>query len=333
MDTYLPGLPIPVALAAVALIGYLFGRFQRGSGQSSEATRRELKRAEAIVLDLEKIAHRVRRELALHHANLAAFKRRVGELSKSAEAADWQLLWDEAERLLKPTQDLAMQLAHAYDGIRQQSSRLMTFTGQRCDPLTGLCNRQALTETLENYLTMHRRYGMLYSVAIFDLDHFKDFNEKHGHVHGDRLLKQVASLLDQHARDTDVVTRSGGEEFIVVLPGTELAGGTMFAERMRYTVARNTNITISAGVAMVGEGDAVKTFLTRADTALYAAKAAGRNCVFCHNGEDALPSQSQDIMTPGAPAAEGRGRAKQAKPEPSEEAAELTDPTEPQEAS
>jgi diguanylate cyclase len=333
MDTFLPGLPIPVALAAVALIGYLFGRFQRSSGQSSEATRRELKRAEAIVLDLEKIAHRVRRELALHHSNLAAFKRRVGELSKSAEAADWQLLCDEAERLLKPTQDLAMQLAHAYDGIRQQSSRLMTFTGQRCDPLTGLCNRQALTETLENYLTMHRRYGMLFSVAIFDLDHFKDFNEKHGHVHGDRLLKQVASLLDQHARDTDVVTRSGGEEFIVVLPGTELAGGTMFAERMRYTVARNTNITISAGVAMVGEGDDVKTFLTRADTALYAAKASGRNCVFCHNGEDALPSQSQDIMTPGVPAAEGRGRAKQVQPEPSEEAAELTDPTEPQEAS
>jgi diguanylate cyclase (GGDEF)-like protein len=333
MDTFLPGLPVPVALAAVALIGYLFGRFQRGSGQSSEATRRELKRAEAIVLDLEKIAHRVRRELALHHGNLAAFKRRVGELSKSAEAADWQLLCDEAERLLKPTQDLAMQLAHAYDGIRQQSSRLMTFTGQRCDPLTGLCNRQALTETLENYLTMHRRYGMLFSVAIFDLDHFKDFNEKHGHVHGDRLLKQVASLLDQHARDTDVVTRSGGEEFIVVLPGTELAGGTMFAERMRYTVARNTNITVSAGVAMVGEGDDVKTFLTRADTALYAAKASGRNCVFCHNGEDALPSQSQDIMTPGAPAAEGRGRAKQTQPEPSEEAAELTEPTEPQEAS
>ena len=104
---------------------------------------------------------------------------------------------------------------------------------------------QALEETLENYLTMHRRYGMLFSVAVFDLDHFKAFNDKHGHVHGDRLLKQVAALLDQQARDTDVVTRSGGEEFIVVLPGTELAGATMFAERMRYTLARNTTLTCS----------------------------------------------------------------------------------------
>src|SRR6266850_327683 len=83
MDTLLPGLPIPVALATVAVFGYLFGRLQRpGPAPSSDATRRELKRAQAIVIDLEKIAQRVRRELALHHANLATFKRRVGELAK-----------------------------------------------------------------------------------------------------------------------------------------------------------------------------------------------------------------------------------------------------------
>jgi diguanylate cyclase len=128
-------------------------------------------------------------------------------------------------------------------------------------------------------------------------------------MHGDRLLKQVASLLDQQARETDVVTRSGGEEFIVVLPGTELAGATIFAERMRYTVSRSTPLTVSAGVAMVGEGDDCKTFLTRADSALYAAKAAGRNCVYCHNGEDAFPGKTQDIMEPATTAA-GRARGK-----------------------
>jgi diguanylate cyclase len=313
MDMFWPALPIPVALAAVTVIGYLVGRWQRPAlAPSSEATRRELKRAQAIVFDLEKIAQRLRRELALHHSNLALFKRRVGELSHSAETTDWQLLCDEAERLLKPTQDLALQLAQAYDGIRQQSSRLMTFTGQRCDPLTGLCNRQALTETLENYLTMQRRYGMLFSVAVFDLDNFKAFNEQHGHVHGDRLLKQIAALLDQHARETDVVTRSGGEEFIVVLPGTELPGGTMFAERLRYTVARSAALTVSAGVAMVADGDDVKTLLTRADSALYAAKAAGRNCVYCHNGEDAFPGKSQDLMSDPTPPTANSGSLRQA---------------------
>ena len=132
MDFALPSLPVPVALAAVAVIGYLIGRFQRSeTARASDATRRELKRAQAVVVDLERIAHRVRRELALHHANLATFKRRVGEMTRTSETSDWRSLCDEAERLLKPTQDLAMQLAHAYEGIRQQSSRLMSFSGQR----------------------------------------------------------------------------------------------------------------------------------------------------------------------------------------------------------
>src|SRR6478609_9740349 len=98
-DVVLPSLPIPVALAAIALLGYLLGRFQRSGSEKSEATRRELKRAQSVVGDLEKIAQRVRRELALHHANLATFKRRVGELSQRADAADWQRLCEEAERL------------------------------------------------------------------------------------------------------------------------------------------------------------------------------------------------------------------------------------------
>jgi diguanylate cyclase len=302
----LVGLPVTVALASVAAIGYLVGRWRNAAScQSADATRRELKRAQGIVLDLEKIAQRVRRELALHHANLGTFKRRVSELSANADAADWRLLCDEAERLLKPTQDLGMQLAHAYDGIRQQSSRLMTFTGQRCDPLTGLCNRQALDETLENYLSMHRRYGLLFSVAIFDLDHFKAFNDKHGHMHGDRLLKQIASLLDQNARDTDIVTRAGGEEFIVVLPGAELPGATMFAERMRQTIERLTSLTVSGGTAMIATGDDAKTLLARTTTALHAAKSAGRNCVFLHNGDGVFPSSSQDLSAlPPAAASE-----------------------------
>jgi diguanylate cyclase (GGDEF)-like protein len=308
------GLPLTVAFATVAVIGYWVGRYLRPRPAPSEATRRELKRAQAIIQDLEKIAHRVRRELALHHSSLATFKNRVDELSHQADSADWRLLCDEAERLLKPTQDLAMQLAHAYDGIRQQGSQLTTFAGQRCDPLTGLCNRQALDETIENFLTMHRRYGMLFSVAIFDLDNFKQFNEEHGHAHGDRLLKQVASLLDGQARDTDVVTRSGGEEFMIVLPTTELPGATNFAERIRYSIERSTSLTVSAGVAAVVDGDDAKTLLTRADSALYAAKAAGRNRVYCHNGDDAFPSQSQDLLAepaaePTAPKAATTGRA------------------------
>lgn len=303
MSIEVTGLPYTVALASVAALGYLVGRWRKApEAVASEATRRELKRAQAIVVDLEKIAQRVRRELALHHANLAVFKRRVGELARSAQAEDWKRLCDEAERLLRPTQDLAHQLACAYDDIRQQSSRLMSFAGQRCDPLTGLCNRQALEETLENYLTMHRRYGMLFSLAVFDLDQFQQFNQEHGRARGDRLLKQVAALLDQQARETDVVTRSGGEEFIVLLPGTELAGACRFAERVRQTIQRLASATVSGGVAMVADGDDLRTLLTRADSALYAAKAAGRNCVYLHDGQALRPAASDDDLLPWPPA-------------------------------
>lgn len=298
MDFNFLGLPIPVALGAVAVLGYLIGRAQRLSPQKPaphESTRRELKRARAIIRDLETIAQHIRRDLAQHHSNLEQFKTRVDHLAREPETDNWQTMCDEAERLLKPTQDLARQLAQAYDGIRQQSSRLMDFTGQRCDPLTGLCNRQALDETLENYLAMHRRYGLSFSLAVFDLDTFKQVNQEHGHLHGDRVLQQVAQLIEEQARETDIVARLGGEEFIVVLPSSELAAASLFAERIRVAVQSAVQITVSGGVAAVVDGDDAKTLLTRADSALYAAKAEGRNRTYCHTGQSVLPCQIDEV--------------------------------------
>jgi diguanylate cyclase (GGDEF)-like protein len=297
MDFNFPGLPISVALAAVAVIGYLIGRTQRSHqrGESSDSTRRELKRARAIIQDLERIAQSIRRDLAQHHTSLVKFKLRVNELGQNPDTANWKLLSSEAERLLKPTHDLATQLALAYDGIRQQNSRLMIFSGQRCDPLTGLCNRQALDETLEHYLAMHRRYGMVFSLVVFDLDEFQQVNEDHGHEHGDRVLKKVASLIDENARETDLVARLGGEEFIALLPCTELAGAGIFAERIRVTIEQRTGVTVSGGAATAVPSDDVKILLTRADTALYAAKAAGRNRVFCHTGQNVLECTTEEL--------------------------------------
>jgi diguanylate cyclase (GGDEF)-like protein len=294
MDLTVLGLPIPVALAAVAVLGYVIGRAQllmASRKPQSESTRRELKRAKAIAHDLERIAQHIRRDLAQHHSNLEQFKSRLNLLSRDPETTNWQVLCDEAERLIKPTQDLARQLAQAYDGIRQQGSRLMNFTGQRCDPLTGLCNRQALDETLENYLAMHRRYGMVFSLAVFDLDSFKQINDQHGHLHGDRVLAQVAEFIEQNTRETDVVARLGGEEFIVVLPSSDIAAASLFAERIRATIEELAQVTVSGGVAVVGEDDDAKTLLTRADTALYAAKAAGRNRIYSHTGKSVMPCQ------------------------------------------
>ncbi len=145
LDFWAVHLPVPVALAAVALIGYLVGR-RKGNQQkiSHEAqARRELKRAQAVAKELERIAVAVRRSIATHHSSVLKFKDRVSTLGGTEQNGDWQELCSEAEGMLKPTLKLAGQLAAAYDEIRQQSNNLMTFTEVRTDPLTGVSNRRA----------------------------------------------------------------------------------------------------------------------------------------------------------------------------------------------
>jgi diguanylate cyclase (GGDEF)-like protein len=186
--------------------------------------------------------------------------------------------------MLKPTLRLAAQIAHAYDEIRQQSNHLMSFTEVRTDPLTRVSNRRALDETLETMFSLLNRYDQKFSVAIFDIDHFKRLNDEHGHIYGDSALQSVAKSIDSNVRDTDVVARYGGEEFVVVMPHTGLEGACIFAERLRAKIELALNLTVSGGVAMAGDGDNPQSLLSRADAALYCAKAAGRNLVYRHCG-------------------------------------------------
>ncbi|HTN76668.1 MAG TPA: GGDEF domain-containing protein [Pirellulaceae bacterium] len=285
MDLTALSLPATVALATVAVIGYLVGR--RRSGQTTELNhaRRELKRAKAVIRELESISNHVRSSLSQHQTSMATFKDRLGALGSENEGAAWQQLCEEAERILRPTMRLSNEIAQAYDEIRQQTHLLMTFTEVRTDPLTGVSNRRALDETLNNLFAMKSRYQTSFSIIIFDLDHFKQVNDKYGHLQGDRILREVAHHFDDAVRETDVVARFGGEEFVLVLPQTELAGACLLADRIREVVEQKMQITISGGVAIVLDGDTPGSLLARADSSLYSAKAAGRNRVYRHDGD------------------------------------------------
>jgi len=288
-------LPTPVALAAVTLVGYLVGRRRRAEMEANDSqARRELKRAQSVAKELEKIADLVRRHLATHHASVVQFKNRVVTLGGDENKGAWQELCKEAEGMLKPTLKLAAQLANAYDEIRQQSNHLMTFTEVRTDPLTGVSNRRALDETLASMFAMMNRYELSFSIVILDIDHFKKLNDEQGHLYGDSILKSVAKLLDDHVRDTDVVTRYGGEEFVIVMPQTTLAGACIFSDRLRQQIEQALPLTISGGVSGAVDGDTPPTLLARADAALYSAKAAGRNRVFYHSGLEIRPSAEID---------------------------------------
>ena len=158
----------------------------------------------------------------------------------------------------------------------------------RHDGLTGLLNRRAMQETIEQQLTRSRRAGDTFAVVMLDIDHFKAINDHHGHAAGDEALKHIAALLQTGVRAVDRVGRFGGEEFVVLLPGFDLAQAAETAEVLRARLVAQRiqreggalSMSASFGVAeWFGPGEEPSRLLMRADQALYRAKRSGRNRV------------------------------------------------------
>jgi len=155
------------------------------------------------------------------------------------------------------------------------------------DPLTGVNNRASMDAYLKHQTFVSERHKNPLSLIMFDVDLFKSVNDTFGHVVGDVVLRRVATTIVTCTRDSDVVFRYGGEEFVVILTNTEGAGADFLAERIRQSVAsleiealsRHTSITVSAGVAEFVPGDSAMSLLQRADEMLYSAKKRGRNCI------------------------------------------------------
>lgn len=156
------------------------------------------------------------------------------------------------------------------------------------DPLTQLANRRHAVDCANLEIKKAKRQELPLSFVIMDLDHFKKINDGYGHEQGDLVLQRVARILRRFCRQTDVVSRFGGEEFLLILPGTSLAGARANSEKIRKALEEDVHgdfsgiprVTASFGVAQWLEGEAeFRGALRRADSALYEAKASGRNCV------------------------------------------------------
>jgi diguanylate cyclase (GGDEF)-like protein len=148
----------------------------------------------------------------------------------------------------------------------------------RTDDLTGLPNRRAWESVLPRELARAQRASRSVCVAMLDLDRFKRFNDDQGHQAGDRLLKQAASAWSGQLRSSDMLARYGGEEFAVLLPGCTLHDAQMLLERLRLSMPEAQ--TVSAGVACWDGSESPEELVGRADSALYAAKRAGRDRLF-----------------------------------------------------
>ncbi|MBL7048158.1 MAG: diguanylate cyclase [Nitrospira sp.] len=153
------------------------------------------------------------------------------------------------------------------------------------DGLTGLYNRRYLNESLGKELGRARRYTLDFSIIMFDVDHFKKFNDVYGHETGDRVLKMLGNVMIKTFRDIDICCRYGGEEFLIILPSTNLENAKISAERLRVAVETTSiddlSVTISIGIASYPETDtrSIDEFIKKADLALYKAKEGGRNRV------------------------------------------------------
>ncbi|MCB1316406.1 MAG: diguanylate cyclase [Leptospiraceae bacterium] len=153
------------------------------------------------------------------------------------------------------------------------------------DPLTGLANRRTFFTELEAEMERSRRYATPISLLMLDLDHFKLINDRFGHLAGDEVLCEVARIMRERTRKTDVVARTGGEEFMILLPESRLAGAIRTAQKLRQSIEelivqyydQSVQVTVSIGAAELGATETLHEFYARLDGLLYRSKNSGRN--------------------------------------------------------
>ena len=195
---------------------------------------------------------------------------------------------EQAEQALAAERAALQALELAQNELHEKQAQLLKLNDKlkelaATDPLTRIANRRTFEEKIEHFLALYRRESMCFSLLTFDLDHFKAINDKFGHDAGDKVLIAVANLLQESLREVDVAARIGGEEFAVILAGTSLNEAEHTAERLRQSITKlhfeELAVTTSIGVTSVCRNDSRQQLLTRADKALYMAKARARNCV------------------------------------------------------
>ncbi|AWK86644.1 GGDEF domain-containing protein [Azospirillum thermophilum] len=210
----------------------------------------------------------------------------VGELRAmvAAIAAETAAIVERQARLQAHLQESSQQLAEIRVSLDTARREALT------DGLTGIANRKAFDQALEDAIAEAGRESLPLSLLMIDIDHFKSFNDTHGHLIGDHVLKLVGRMLMECIKGRDTAARFGGEEFAIVLPRTPLASAMTVAEQVRSCVgarqivnkARNANygtISLSVGVAEYRPGEDAGSLIRRADQALYVAKRSGRNRV------------------------------------------------------
>ena len=205
---------------------------------------------------------------------------------------------------------LETRLSASRQEIEQLQQNLETVrTESLTDPLTSLANRKFFDAELRKAMERARQTGEPLSLLICDVDHFKAFNDKYGHLTGDQVLRLVGVAVKQNVKGRDIAARYGGEEFAVALPNTALLQATTVADHIRHAIMtkelikrssgeRLGRVTISIGVAVVRPSDNTQSLIERADACLYAAKRNGRNRVISESDPETGHDRTARVAQP-----------------------------------
>ena len=271
-----------------------------GDGKSQrdlEAKANEAARTNMAVQQMRDLAKNVASDVGAHNTLMSGISNELGTIKVDSPEANATVV-GAVSKILSANEKLQSRLVDAEQKIQSQAEEIKAQQSEaRTDSLTKLANRRAFDDALEQNLALCRRDRRSFSLLMLDVDHFKKFNDTHGHPAGDEVLRSVGKTLQQVVKISDIACRYGGEEFALVMPSTPIAEARVAAERVRKAIesmvvnfeGKTLSVTVSVGLAEAFKGEDSVRLIRRSDDAVYFSKEAGRNCGHWHDGDDFLP--------------------------------------------
>jgi diguanylate cyclase len=296
-------LTVLLACVAAASLFVCWRRFSDSEAPTCNAAS-DSKKLDRVVQDYQEILSDVARRLGLQGKTIADAGKLVNVAEGGMSAELKEELNQRLSEIIAKNNQLRQDLYEAQQRLNAQHAELDRARAEsRIDFLTQLPNRRGFEEKAVEMHAGFERHRVEYALAIFDIDHFKAFNDTHGHAAGDAMLRTVAKAAVGIRRSADYLARIGGEEFALLFPHMSLNQCRFAAERYRQAINstklwmdnQQLNVAASFGIAVIQPGESFSALLMRADEALYAAKALGRNQVCIHDGLSAEPTASAAV--------------------------------------
>ncbi len=303
---------IDVSMALIALtIGFFsalwYVRFTSDSSQNTgedteaackkEEAARQAERVDMASLQLQDLAKNMAIDVGEHSSLMTDISSNLGELDLENTASS-AVVAEAIAQISAANNKLQDRLEDAEKKIQDQAEEIRVQQSEaRTDALTNLANRRAFDDVMAKNVASFKSEKRPLSMMMLDVDHFKQFNDTHGHQAGDEVLRRVGSTIAKAVKATDIPCRYGGEEFALVMPNTKIPQAKLAAERVRKAIeeltisfeGKSLNVTASMGIAEITLGEEGAKLVRRADDAVYASKEAGRNRGYWHDGSQCLP--------------------------------------------